>query len=447
MKIVIAGAGGVGTHLAELLSKEDQDIVLIDENPEKLANIANSFDLMTLNVHPTSINGLREAGTNKADLFIAVTPDETKNMTCCMLASAMGAQKTVARIDNDEYLLPQHSEFFKKMGINSMIYPELLAAGEITEALKRSWVRQWWEVHDGALIMLGIKLRETAEILNIPFKELNGSGVNYHIVAIKRGEETIIPNGDDGLKSGDLAYFMCTKKYIPYIRKIVGKEHYEDVRNVMIMGGGMISVHAAKFAPSYMNVKIIEQDTAKCMELNNLLETDDALVIHGDGRDASLLMDEDIEHTQAFVALTDQTEINILACLTAKRMGVRKTVALIENMDYIGMAEKLDIGTIINKKEIAASHIYQLMLDADVANVKCLTLANADVAEFLVKPNAKVTKKEVKDLGLPHGVTIGGLVRAGEGMLVSGNTQIQAGDRVVVFCKSMLMKKLDKYFN
>ena len=447
MKIIIAGAGAVGTHLAELLSKEDQDIVLIDDSEEKLSKVAGNFDLMTLNVSPTSISGLKEAGAAYADLFIAVTPEETKNMTCCMLASNLGSRKTVARIDNAEYLDPKYTEFFKRMGVDSLIYPEMLAAQDIIEGIKRSWVRQWWEVHNGALIMLGIKLRETAEILDIPLKLLCGPDTNYHIVAIKRDDVTIIPNGEDILKLNDIVYFMTTKKYIPYIRKIVGKEHYSDVKNVMIMGGGLAAVQAAQNVPSYMEVKIIEQDPKRCVKLNEILENDDIMIINGDGRDTSLLIDESIHHTQAFVALTNQTETNILACLTAKRMGVRKTVALIENLDYITMAEKLDIGTIINKKTIAASHIHQMMLDADVANVKCLTLANADVAEFAVKEKAKVTRNKVKDLGLPHGVTIGGLVRDGVGYLVSGNTQIQPGDSVVVFCKSMFFKKLDKYFS
>lgn len=446
MKIIIAGAGAVGTHLAGLLSNENQDITLIDESEEKLSKIADSFDLMTLNLRPTSIDGLKEAGAAHADLFIAVTPDENKNITCCMLAHALGAKKTVARIDNAEYTDAKYRDFFKSLGINSLIFPELLAACDIVESIKHSWVRQWWEVHDGALIMLGIKLRDTAEILNIPLKILCGPDTNYHIVAIKRDEETIIPNGDSELQLNDIVYFMTTKKYIPYIRKIVGKENYADVKNVMIMGGGRTAMHSAKKAPDYMDVKIIENDPVRCNELNELLENDDVMVINGDGRDTSLLMDEGIYHTQAFVALTGQSESNILACLTAKRLGVRKTVALVDNLDYVTMAEKLDIGTIINKKTIAASHIYQMMLDADVTNVKCLTVANADVAEFIVKPGAKVTRKPVKDLGLPSGVTIGGLVRKGTGMLVSGMTQIQEGDSVVVFCKSMLIKKLDKYF-
>lgn len=447
MKIIIAGAGAVGTHLADLLSKENQDIVLIDESEKKLSRVAGNLDLMTLNVSPTSISGLKEAGAASADLFIAVTPYETKNMTCCMLASAMGARKTVARIDNSEYLEPRHADFFKTMGINSLIYPEMLAAQEIVEGVKRSWVRQWWEVHNGALIMLGIKMRDTAEILDIPLKDLCGPDSNYHIVAIKRSDQTIIPNGNDELHLGDIAYFMTTKKYIPYIRKIVGKEHYDDVKNVMIMGGGLMAAMAARQLPDYMDVKIIEQDSQHSAQLTEMLANVDAMVINGDGRDTSLLIDEGIHYTQAFAALTEQTETNILACLTAKRLGVRKTVALVDNLEYVAMAERLDIGTIINKKTIAASHIYQMMLDADVTNVKCLTLASADVAEFIVKENARVTRKPVKDLGLPAGVTIGGLVRKGEGMLVNGLTRIEAGDSVVVFSKSTLIKRLDRYFN
>ena len=446
MKIIIAGAGAVGTHLAQLLAKENQDITLVDENEEKLTKVADNVDLMTLNTKPTSISGLKEAGAAHADLFIAVTPDEMKNITCCMLAKTLGAKKTVARIDNGEYLEAEYKDFFRNIGISSLIFPEILAAKDIVESIRHSWVRQWWEVHNGALVMLGIKLRETAEILNIPLKTLCGPDTSYHIVAIKRNDTTIIPNGDTMLELNDIAYFMTTKKYIPYIRKIVGKEHYADVKNVMIMGGGRTAMHTALNAPGYMEVKIIERDPQRCNELNEALEDNDVMVINGDGRDSSLLITEGIQHTQAFVALTGQSESNILACLTAKRLGVRKTVALVDNLEYISMAEKLDIGTIINKKTIAASHIYQMMLDSDVSNVKCLTVADADVAEFEVKAGARVTRKPVKDLGLPAGVAIGGLVRKGEGMHVNGMTQIQEGDSVVVFCQNMFIKKIDKFF-
>ena len=356
MKIIIAGAGSVGTHLAKLLSGEKQDIVLMDNDEERLNKLDTNFDLMTVNLSSSSISGLKEAGVSGADLFVAVTPDESRNMTSCMLASNLGAKKTVARIDNYEYLLPKHQEFFKRLGVDSLIYPEMLAAKEIVDAVKMSWIRQWWEVHGGELVLIGVKLRDTAQILNLPLSELGGPNTPYHVVAIKRGNETIIPRGDDCIKSLDLVYFMTTKKHIPYIRQIAGKDSYKDVRNIMIMGGSRIAVRTAQYVPDYMQVKIIENDVARCHKLTELLD-DKVMIINGDGRDIDLLLEEGIKNTEAFIALTGNSETNILACLAAKRLGVSKTVAEIENLDYIGMAESMDIGTIINKKAISATFI------------------------------------------------------------------------------------------
>ena len=446
MKIIIAGAGNVGTHLAKLLSREKQDIILMDDDEEKLTALSSNFDLLTVTASPSSISGLKEVGVKEADLFIAVTPDESRNMTACMLATNLGAKKTVARIDNYEYLLPKNKEFFQKLGVDSLIYPEMLAAKEIVSSMRMSWVRQWWEFCGGALILIGTKMREKAEILNIPLYELGGPNIPYHVVAIKRGTETIIPRGDDVIKLHDIVYFTTTRKYIPYIRKIAGKEDYADVRNVMIMGGSRIAVRTAQYVPDYMQVKIVDNDINRCNRLTELLD-DKTMIINGDGRDMDLLIEEGLKNTEAFVALTGNSETNILACLAAKRMGVEKTVAEVENIDYIGMAESLDIGTVINKKMIAASHIYQMMLDADVSNVKCLTFANADVAEFTVPAGAKITKHFIKDLGLPKGTTIGGMIRNGEGVLVTGDTLIQPGDHVVVFCLTMMIKKIEKFFN
>lgn len=446
MKIIIAGAYAIGSHLAKLLSRNNQDIVLIDDDEQRLENISSDYDILTMHASPTSLAALKNAGAADANLYIAVTPDENLNMNSCVMAKAIGAKKTVAKVNNYEFVEPEMAKFYEKLGIDSLIYPENLAAYDIVNGLKMSWVRQRWDVHGGALVMLGIKLRETCEILDRPLKELCKPDSPYYIVAIRRDGDTIIPGGNDVLKMYDLVYFMVTKQYIPYVRKIVGKEHYVDVKNVMIMGGGATAVRTVKTMPSYMDVKIIETDEQRCERLNSILEDEKALIINGDGRDLSLLIEEGIKNTQAFVALTGNAETNILACLTAKRMGVRKTVAMVENIDYVSMAESLDIGTIINKKSIAASHIYQMMLDANVHNVRFLMTANADVAEFIPSEGSKVTQKPVKDLGLPVGMTIGGLVRDGVGLLVSGNTMIQPGDSVMVFCHNVNMKKIEKFF-
>ena len=402
---------------------------------------------MTVHASPTSVKALKDAGVGSADLFIGVTPDENMNMNSCIMAKALGAKKTVAKVNNYELIDPEPKAFLAKVGVDSLIYPENLAAYDIVNGLKMSWVRQRWDVHNGALIMLGIKLRETCGILNEPLKDLCKPESPYHIVAVKRGDETIIPRGDDVLKIYDMAYFMTTRNYIPYIRKLVGKENYVDVKNVMVMGGGNTAIRAVQMIPEYMSTKIIEADEKRCEQINELVDTDKIMVINGDGRDIPLLVEEGVKNTQAFVALTGNAETNILACLTAKRLGVRKTIAMVENMDYVKMAESLDIGTIINKKAIAASRIYQMMLDSDVNNTRFLMSANADVAEFTAQQDSKVTKKRVFELGLPHGTTIGGLVRNGEGILVSGGSQIEAGDIVVVFCHNVNMSKIEKFFN
>lgn len=446
MKIIIAGAGAVGTHLAKLLSREHHDITLMDESPEKLEDLSANFDIMTLPLSPSSVAALKEAEVGDADLFIGVTPDEAHNMTACMLASKLGAKKTVARVDNYEYTTPENRDFFRTVGIDSIIYPEMLAGQEILHNIKRSWIRQWWEVQNGALILLAVKVRQNARILDQPLRVLCGPESPYHIVAVKRGDETVIPHGADCLRANDIVYFMTTPKYINYIRDLAGKEDYPDVSNVFIMGGSSTAVHLANAMPDYMHAKIIEADVKRAERLNEVIHNPHTLIIHGDGRDLSLLEEEGIRKTQAFAALTENSETNILACLAAKRLGVRKTVAMVENTDYISMAESLEIGSIINKKTFAASHIYQMMLKADITSVKSLAVANADVAEFSASPEARIIRHPIKDLGLPDCVTLGGLVRNGHGQLINGMTQIQAGDTVVAFCLAGGIKKLEKFF-
>ena len=446
MKIIITGAYSIGTYLAKLFAKNKDNIIIIDSDQERLEKINNEADLLTVCASTTNINTLKSNGIDEADLYIAVTPDQSVNINNCIIAHALNAKKTVAKVDDPEFMTGDSRECFRRLGVDSLICPEELAAREIISGLKMSWVRQRWDVHGGALVMLGIKLHHNCEILDQPLKDICGPDYPYHIVAIKRDADTIIPNGNDTLKYHDLAYFMTTKQYIPYIRRIVGKEHYVDVKNVMMMGCGNTGERAVKMMPSYMNVKIFESDPHRVEVLNEVLP-EKALVISADGRDVEELKNENIRDMQAFVALTNNTEVNILSCLTAKQLGVRKTVAMIDNMAYVGMAEQLSIGTIINKKAIAASAIYQIMLDTNVMNITYLLSANADAAEFVPVEGSKITQHPVKNLKLPKGMTIGGLVREGKGMLVSGNTEIKPGDSVVVFCHGINLKQVEKLFN
>lgn len=457
MKIVIAGAGAVGTHLAQMLSKENLDIVLIDEQEDKLAKLNNDLDIMTFVSSPTSIAGLKQAGIENTNLFIAVTPNESENLLCCMLAKQLGAKRTVARIDNYEYLSEENKQIFETAGINSLIYPEYLAGNEIAASIGYSWVRQLWEF-DGDLILISVKMHAINPLdkqqktnnknllIGKTLKEIGLGGHNFHVVAIKRHNETIIPSGEEKILSKDLVFFMTTRNEINNIRDITGKSNYPQVKHIMIIGGGKLAVRTDGSIPDNYSVKIIEKNITRCEELGSITK-ERTMIINGDGYDLDLLQDEGYNHIEAFAALTNNDEKNILACVAARRNGICNTYAQVENLSYLDMVESLDVGTVINKKMLAASHIYQMLLKADVNNVKMLTVADADVAEFVVNENSKVTKKAIIDIGIPKNVNIGGMIRDGKGMLVSGNTQLIAGDKLVVFCASQTLKILDGFFS
>jgi trk system potassium uptake protein len=443
MNIVIAGAGQVGTHLAKMLSNEQHDIVLIDDSEEKLKPLESNFDLMTYVGSSVSINDLKECRIKNADLFIAVTPYESENITACILAKDLGAQKTVARINNHDYMNPENAERFKRFGVDSLIYPEMLAAKEIVQSLRIPGIRQLYEFSDGELILIGIKVRENAPIMNKPLAYLNSRDENYRILAITRSSNTFIPTGDDEIKNDDIVYFITTKSQLSLVKDNAGKRNI-DVRNVMILGGSRIGVKTAQYVPDYYNVKIIEINRERSFKIVDKL--DRALVINGDGRDMELLKEEGIEKMDAFVALTGNAETNILSCILAKQMGVKKTVAEIENNDYFGVAENFGIGTIINKKLLAASHIYQLTLNAKVSHVKCLTASDAEVMELTAKEGSKITRGTLKELKLPRDINVGAVIRNGEVYIANGDLQILEGDSVIVFCLPSGIRKVEKLF-
>ena len=444
MRIVIAGAGEVGSHLAKLLSYENQDIVLVDRDAEKLANLDSNYNLMTMVGRPTSIQALREAGVEDCDLFIAVSPYEATNIISCSIAKQLGAVKTVARIDNYEFMNSGNQGYFRAMGVDSLIYPEYLAAQEILTALRRPWVRHWFELHDGEIILVGVKMRENAKILGMQLKDLPALQPSFHISAIKRRHNTIIPRGDDYIKLDDILYFTTTRDHVDDLLEICGKTNY-DVNKVLIMGGSRIAVRTIALAGDEFHFKIIEKNIETCRKLSE--QCPDCDIINGDARDIEVLRDEGISDVDAFIALTDSSETNILACIMAKEFGVVKTIAEVENLQLISEAEGLNIGTTINKKLLASSTIFQLLLDSDSSTSKCHALTDAEVAEIEARPGSKITRGPVKDLNLSRDMTIAGLVRDGEGMLVTGNTVIQAGDHVVVFCLAGALHKIERLFN
>ena len=367
-----------------------------------------------------------------------------------MLAHQLGAKKTVARIDNYEYMSAANYGVFvnNTVGISSLIYPEMLAGKEIADSCQYTWVRQWWEFNNGELVLLSVKMHQGADIIGKKLKDVaTSSGRKFHVVAIKRDGETISPHGDEMIKDNDLVFFMVLRDDIDFIKVLTGKDNdsYPNVRDVMIIGGSKLAVRASWAFPKTVNIKIIEPDEERCNRISELVR-EGTMVMCGDSHDITLLEDEGFDHIDALIALTENDDENILACVSARRRGIRRTIAQVENMDYLEMAEDLDVGTIINKKTIAASHIYRMLMKADVDSVKMLNVADAEVAEFTVKAKSKVTGKQIKDIGLPKGVNLGGMMRNGESMLINGLTELQEGDRIVAFCVENTLKKLEKYF-
>lgn len=447
MKIVIAGAGQVGTHLAKLFTKEHHDITLIDADESRMQGISSNYDLLTLPADPMLISTLREAEVGKADLFVSVTPDEAQNLAIAILAKQLGAKQTVARVDNYEFSFNRNAELLKAVGVDSVVYPEMLAGEEISNSIQRSWTRLWLPIKSGALTLVGVKVRKGCRLLNVPLREASKPDSPFHVVAIKRRGETLIPHGDDCIVERDVVYFMTTDPRAEYVKEISGKSDYPDVHTVFFLGGGHITERALATLPSHIKAKVFESNPQKIMRLSGIVQNNNVMYINADGRSLDVLTEEGIQHAQAFVATTSSSATNVLTCLNARKLGVRKTIAMIDNSNYTGMADNLDIGTIIDKKVVAAGKIYQRLLKADVTSVKSLTIANADVAEFVVHKGSKVTRHPVKDLSLPSLVTLGGMVRKGKGVLISGATQLQEGDIVIAFCLEGGMKKLEHFFS
>ncbi len=444
MKIIIAGAGEVGKHLAKMLSQENHDIILMDPDEERLVMPGSSSEILPVVGNPVSLRDLENAGVKRADLFVSVTPHESTNISACILAANLGAEKTFARINNYEYLLPKNKEIFQKLGIDAMVYPEMLAAREIVTAVKHPWARQYWELFGGMLILVGVKVRSNSRLTGRRLEEFKDEEKLYHIVAIKRRKKTIIPSGSEQIESGDILFFTTTKEHVKDVQIHAGKKDPE-VKKIFIMGASRIALRACQYLPSNIRIKVLETDKETSQTFAEVAPSN-VLVINGDGRDTELLIQEGINDAQAFIALTDNPSTNILACLAAKQFGVFKTIAQVENLDYIPLANDMDIGTVINKKLITAGTIYQFLLDAGVSNMKFLAFSNADVAEMIVKPDSKITHKPIKDLKLNKNLTLGGLIRNGAPMMIDGDTRLQANDHVVVFCLGHVISDLEKYF-
>lgn len=448
MKIIIAGAGEVGFHLAKLLSFESQDITLIDNNREHLSYADTHLDIRTIKGDATSIAILKDANVKFADLVIGVTSSEATNITVCVLAKQLGAKRTIARISNTEFLDNKEEIGFTQFGIDELISPEALAAKEIALLLNQSAFNDSYEFEDGALTMIGLNLSRTAMFVGKTVKEAAGIFPKLHFVpiAIQRfgTQYTLIPRGDTQFKEGDQVYFVTVNNGVDELYKLTGKVRH-NIKNIMILGGSKIGKKTARdLSASSFNVKLIESDREKAFDLAD--ELPHALIINSDGRNVELLEEENIHDMDAFIAVTGNSETNIMSCLVAKSKSVKKTIALVENMDYFQLSHSIGIDTLINKKLLAANNIFRYIRKGEVVAMTKLNNMNAELLEFIVKPTSEVTNKRIKDLDFPRSAIIGGIIRNGEGLIALGDFLILAGDRIVVCCLPRSINKVEKLF-
>jgi trk system potassium uptake protein TrkA len=449
MKIIIAGSGEVGFHLAKLLSYESQEITLIDIQKDSLSYAGEHLDIRTIKGDATSIAILREARIDTAELFIAVTSSETINITASVIAKQLGAKRTIARISNTEFIENKEKIGFSKLGIDELISPESLAASEIELLLNQYGFNDTYEFEDGALTMLGLRLSRTATFVDKTVKEAAElfSELHFIPIAIQRygTQYTIIPRGDTIFKEGDKVVFMTSKGGDEELFELSGKVKTE-IKNVMILGGSKIGYKTARdLCASKFNVKLVESKKSVAEDLAEDLPN--VLVICGDGRNVEILEEENISEMDAFISVTGNSETNIMSCLLAKSKGVKKTIALVENMDYYQLSQSIGIDTLINKKLLAANNIFRYIRKGEVVAMTKLNNMNAELLEFVVKPDSKITDKIIKDLNFPKSAIFGGVIRDGRGLIPLGSFRIEAGDRVVVCCLPRSISEVETFFS
>ena len=446
MKIVIAGAGEMGSHLAKMLSGDGHDITVIDSDQKLLADVASLADVITVEGDSTTFAVLRKASVRRCDLFIAVNHIENDNVVAAMLAKQLGAKKSIARIDNNEYLEPNNKEIFIEMGIDYLFYPEKVAAREVINLLGHTSTTEYVDFSSGKLSLVVFRLEPASSLIG---RELTGfseddAPLSYRTVAITRAGQTIIPRGGERFAEGDTVYVIARQDAVKEVMEFSGQTNVR-IKNMMILGGSRIGVRIAMELQEEVNIKLIDYNADKAYRLAELL--DKTLIINEDGRNTEAMLEEGLANMDAFVAVTGRSETNILTAMLAKRMGVKKVIAEVENMNYINLAESIGIDTIINKKLVTASNIFRFTMSTDVQAIKCLMGSDAEVLEFIVKPNSPATKNRIRDLGLPEDVIVGGIVRGDKVFIAVGSTEINAYDRVVVFAMPASVARIGTFFN
>lgn len=446
MKIIIAGAGDIGFHLAEHLVSENQDITLIDTNVDVLEVVSSRLDVLTVRGNSASIRVLREAGVGAAQLVLAMTTSETTNLMTATLAKRLGANQTIARVSNPEYLDPTQREIFADLGIDTLISPSTLASREIERLVRAVSFTDVFEFEQGKFNLVGSTIDTDSPLADVRLSQwpaLGASARDLKPMAILRNQKTIIPKGSTVLHPGDHVYFIARRERLDDLAKLVGHEARE-IKRIMIAGGTPLAFETAQLLEKDYKVTLIDENKSTCKVLADKL--DRSIIIHGDPTSPYLLREVGMQRADAFIALTPNAEANIIASLSAKRNGVFRTISLVDNREYEHISQNIGVDTLINMKLIAANNVLRFVRKGNVEAITTLHGVDAEVIEYVIKRDNAVVRHPIRDLHLPESALIGGVIRGNQTFVPDGNFQLAVDDKVIVFALPEAISKLEKVF-
>lgn len=446
MKIVIAGAGDMGYHLAQQLSYENKDIILIDLDKDALDNASSHLDVMTIMGDATSLEILKSANVREAHMFMAVTTSEKTNLLAATLAKQLGANRVIARVRNHDYLHPENEIYFKNIGIDNIISPSMLCSGEIFNMVKNSTFTDVFEFEGGKLNVVGITLDQFSTMVNKKISDMRENSIfeDIKIIAIVRDQMTIIPRGNTIIRNNDHVFFISNKKAVESIIELLGQRKV-TIKNIMIIGGDDLAYTTARKLEDEYRVTLIHKDKERCKWLSERL--DNTLVINGDYKNIELLLEEGLEEMEAFISLTESSETNIITSLSAKNHGVYKTIAHVDTREYIHISHSIGVDSLINKKLVAANQVTRFLRKGNVEAISGIYGVDAEFIQYVITKNNRVTKKALKDLHFPDSAIVAGVIRGEQVFIPDGEFVLQLNDKAIVMALPEAKVPLEKLFH
>ena len=443
MRTIIVGAGEVGYQIAKFLTIEGIDVVVIDKDKGKLRRISSDIDVAVIEAEGSDPSALKEAETDKADMFLAVTNSDETNMIACLLAKAMfNVRRKIARIRNPDYFFNKNLLSRENLDIDPAINPELETAKAITRLLEMPFATDVEDFEGGIIKVIGFKVNPKSYLTDKPLRDLRASIKKEFIVGIiERDDKVIVPSGNDIIKEGDIIYLPTKKVDIGNMAAIL-EVSIKPSKRIMILGGGKIGYYITSIIEHKADIKIIEKDTERCKYLSKYLGK--ALILHGDGTDQKLLLEENISNMDVFVAVSNNEELNIMASLLAKKLGAKKTITIVNRTDYISLAYSLGLQAVLSPRLITASTILRYVRRGDILSLTAIAEHKAEILEARVGKTSLLIGKTLKTEKLPKASIIGAIIRDEKIIIPSGSEVIMEGDKVIIFTLRESIKDVEK---